>query len=130
PLRTLGQAVRAVAAGRFGSPIDEAGDREFALLARDFNRMATDLEELYRHLEQKVQIKSRELVRSERLASVGFLAAGVAHEIHNPLGIITGYGERALRQLEQQPESPEVRNAIKAITVMCEEAFRCKQITD
>ena len=43
--------------------------------------------------------KSKELVRSERLASVGFLAAGVAHEINNPLSIISGYAELSLKQL-------------------------------
>jgi signal transduction histidine kinase len=128
PLSRIGEAVRTVAGGKFGLPIDTAGDREFALLAADFNRMASELQNLYRELEAKVEIKSKALVRSERLASVGFLAAGVAHEINNPLSIITGYGERAMQQLDRNGADPQrIRNAI---AVMCEEAFRCKQITD
>jgi signal transduction histidine kinase len=128
PLSRIGDAVRTVAGGKFGLPIDTAGDREFALLAGDFNRMAAELQNLYRELEAKVAIKSKALVRSERLASVGFLAAGVAHEINNPLSIITGYGERAMQQLDRNSTDPQrIRNAI---AVMCEEAFRCKQITD
>ena len=55
--------------------------------------MAGELQSLYRDLERKVDEKSRELVKSERLASVGYLAAGVAHEINNPLGIIAAYAE-------------------------------------
>ena len=125
PLRHLGDTVQTFAAGNLDRRIDVGGDREFARLAADFNRMADELRGLYRDLEQQVAAKSRELVRAERLASVGFLAAGVAHEINNPLGIIAGYGERALRQLPADaPDSTR-----KALTVMCEEAFRCKQIT-
>jgi signal transduction histidine kinase len=126
PLRDLGDNVQTFTAGNLDRRINVRGDREFARLAADFNRMADELRSLYRNLEQQVAAKSRELVRAERLASVGFLAAGVAHEINNPLGIIAGYGERALRQLPADaPESTR-----KALTVMCEEAFRCKQITE
>src|SRR5438128_6792417 len=57
-------------------------------LAAAFNDMTNRLDEMYRDLAHQVNERSRQLVRSERLASVGFLAAGVAHEINNPLASI------------------------------------------
>ena len=127
PLQRLRQATRKMAAGEFSDRVEPRGAAEFRELADDFNRMALELRNLYRDLEQKVEAKSRELVRSERLASVGYLAAGVAHEINNPLGVITGYGERAIQQLERGGDG-EV--ALKNLRIMCEEAYRCKSITD
>src|SRR3954452_2208502 len=103
PLRQLGAGVRRVAAGQFRGRVEPQGGDEFAALAADFNRMAAELDGLYRDLEQKVAAKSRELIRSERLASVGYLAAGVAHEINNPLGIISGYAEYSLSELRERP---------------------------
>jgi signal transduction histidine kinase len=130
PLRRLADAARKIAAGRFGDRLEPRGSAEFAALAVDFNRMAAELETVYRDLEQKVATKSKELVRSERLASVGYLAAGVAHEINNPLGIITGYGERAIQQLERGSSDAATAIALKNLRIMCEEAYRCKAITD
>jgi signal transduction histidine kinase len=102
PLRQLGAGVRRIAAGQFRGRVEPTGGDEFAALAADFNRMAAELDGLYRDLEQKVAAKSRELIRSERLASVGYLAAGVAHEINNPLGIISGYAEYSLSELRER----------------------------
>jgi two-component system NtrC family sensor kinase len=127
PLERLRDGVRRIAAGRFEDRLSPEGAAEFADLASDFNRMAGELQELYRDLEQKVAAKSSELVRSERLASVGFLAAGVAHEINNPIGIIAGYAELSLARLREQPHG-DAAEARKALEVICEEAFRCKQI--
>jgi signal transduction histidine kinase len=127
PVRQLAAGARRFAAGHFEQRIATAGDAEFVDLAADFNRMADDLQQTYRNLEDRVRAAGQELARSERLASVGYLAAGVAHEINNPLGIIAGYGERALRQLPPVPENDRVR---QALSVMCDEAFRCKGITD
>ena len=130
PLHTIGDGARAFAKGEFDARITLIGDQEFVALANDFNQMANELSTLYRDLEQKVAAKSKELVQSERLASVGYLAAGVAHEINNPLGIIAGYGERAIQQLSNGLDETSLPRTQKALAVICEEAFRCKQITD
>ena len=128
PLRQLARGVRTVAHGNFEGRVSTDSYAEFAALADDFNRMADELQAVYRDLEQKVATKSRELVRSERLASVGYLAAGVAHEINNPIGIMAGYAEFSLKQLEASREPEHVEEAEKSLRVICEEAFRCKQI--
>ncbi len=126
PLHRLGLATRTIAAGQFADRVPTAGHAEFARLADDFNHMASELHNLYRQLEQKVASKSKELVRSERLASVGYLAAGVAHEINNPIGIIAGHAELMLSKLAQEPHpDPELQHTLR---VICEEAFRCKDI--
>src|SRR5436853_1299724 len=107
-------------------------------LAEAFNDMSGRLREMYGNLAQQVNERSRELVRSERLASVGFLAAGVAHEINNPLNIISGYAELSARQMDPDRAPPEDAEAAaedreqvrQSLRVIREEAFRCKEITE
>ncbi len=129
PLRTLRHGVRRIARGSFDERLEVFADLEFRELADDFNRMAVRLDELYRDLDEKVRSKSKELVRSERLASVGFLAAGVAHEINNPLNIISGHAELSLKHLRQTGTTDEQsRDSADSLEVIREEAFRCKEI--
>ncbi len=86
--------------------------------------MFAGLRALQKNLEDKVRAQAGELARAERLASVGFLAAGVAHEINNPLAVIASEAELAKRQADKGQATPE------ALNIICEEAFRCKAITE
>jgi len=129
PLRRLHSRVRRVAEGEFTERLPEEDTQEFFELSTDFNEMADKLSALYHTLEEQVKQKSRELVQSERLASVGFLAAGVAHEINNPLGIMSGYAELAQRWMTD-PSPPHLDEVRSALDVIRTEAFRCKAITE
>ena len=77
PLNRLRGAARSVAAGDYGKRIPEKGPTEVKDLARELKSMARAVEE-----------RERELVRSERLAAVGKMAAMIAHEVRNPLSSI------------------------------------------
>jgi signal transduction histidine kinase len=133
PLRLLQRGVRHVARGSFDYKINLASGDEMQDLAEAFNDMTAKISLTYTELEQQVHERSRQLVRSERLAGVGFLAAGVAHEINNPLASIAFCAEALDRRLEQMlnpagdPERQMIGNYLKMIQ---EEAFRCKNITE
>jgi two-component system, NtrC family, sensor kinase len=81
---------------------------ELAQLAREFNRMADSLEEQMRAAAREAEgrlVLERELRHKERLASVGRLAAGIAHEMGAPLNVIKGRVEI----LQQRPDLPQER---------------------
>jgi signal transduction histidine kinase len=89
PVARLHEGAARIAAGDLDARIDVATPDEFGSLARQFNAMTASLRQ---HQER--------LVQSEKLAGIGRLAAGVAHEINNPLAVILGYARLLLRRAE------------------------------
>lgn len=128
PVRVLEQAARRITAGERNIEIAVESHDEIGSLANEFKRMASTLQlreqaisDLNRGLERKVwertaelEEKNRllvqtraELVRAEKLAAIGELAAGVSHEINNPLAIIRGNAELLQMTIPPDAESRE-----------------------
>ncbi len=91
---------------------------EIGQLAEAFNRMVGDLEKASAQRQKMEQI----VLQSEKMAAVGQLAGGVAHEINNPLGVILGFAQGVAKRIS--PGDP-FEMPLKSIE---REALRCKQL--
>jgi len=118
PLRALSAATRRVAAGELDVRMPVSGSNELSQLAERFNEMAASLER-----ERDTVLQAFEtLARSQRLATVGQLAAGVAHEVGNPVAAIFGYLDVA----DRDPElSARAADSVKQIR---KEALRIRSL--
>ena len=104
PLDRLVQASHRVAAGDFSKPIPEEGTYdEMGQLIRAFNLMIEKIGEHHRETEGRLTQTQRRLFAAQRLSATGTLAAGIAHEINNPLGGMIN-AARALREGRLDPE--------------------------
>ncbi|MDN3514368.1 MAG: ATP-binding protein [Candidatus Brocadia sp.] len=101
PILQLVRGAKAIGSGNLDHRIAIISENEVGLLAREFNHMAMKLKESYTNLEQKVEERTAQLLRAERLAAVGELAAEVAHEINNPLGGLQNFAS----MIESEPEN-------------------------
>ena len=135
PLRTLVEGSRRVAAGEFNYRIRLPTHDEMSELADALNDMTARFQAIRDDLDRQVQQRTKQVVRSEQLASVGFLAAGVAHEINNPLASIAMCAEslegRIQELLAHVPEAAEQQQVVRTyLSMIQDEAFRCKGITE
>lgn len=117
------EAAELLAEEERGLQLSVPADRELADLVVAFNRMSARLkarrdenQRLIGELEARVEQKTREVLRADRLATLGGIAAGFAHELGNSLNVIRGYTGVALRELpEGHPNRPDLE-AVKRET--------------
>jgi two-component system NtrC family sensor kinase len=136
PLGDLESGAARLSSGDLDHPIPVRGHDEFGQLAEAFNSMMralrnsrVELEEWGHTLEQKVEEATRELhvaqaeaARGEKLASVGLLAAGIAHELNNPLTGVLTFSTLVRKQLPDG--SPEAED----LDLVIQETRRCATI--
>jgi signal transduction histidine kinase len=113
PVRELVAATRHVAGGDLSYIIPETRDDELGMLARSFNNMTRKLSEA-----------RLQLFQSDKLASLGRLAAGVAHEINNPLTGVLTYSSFLLKRTKDQPEVQEDLKVIVRETIRSREIVK------
>jgi len=112
PLSALVDAATRIGAGDLSARVAVSSDGELGLVGRAFDQMAEQLSE-----------HQQRLISIERMAAIGQLAAGVAHEINNPIGVIRGY----LRTMIPEAERDELRRELR---ILDEEATACQRIAD
>ncbi|MBU0639439.1 MAG: cache domain-containing protein [Planctomycetes bacterium] len=136
PIEQMVSVSQSISAGDLSRRVDVTDQSELGELASSFNamldrinQMKSQLEQWAKTLEQKVEQRTQQLIkvqaemaRTERLASVGQLAAGVAHEINNPLGGILTFASLVLEDLP--PDSP-MREDVEEIV---RQTRRCRKI--
>ncbi|OGP57707.1 MAG: hypothetical protein A2V67_16525 [Deltaproteobacteria bacterium RBG_13_61_14] len=123
PLRQILLATERLAQGDLGVRVQAMEENELGALAHAFNRMTEQIQlqqqDLRSHLSalervnRELERTQNQLIFSEKLASVGRLAAGVAHEIGNPLSAILGYLEILKRHPGLGPEQNDLLQRIE-----------------
>ena len=143
PVHRLVMATRRIASGDLQYQVPVESDDELGVLASSFNemeqalaRMRAERLKLLDSLEQQVEERTAalkqaqaRLVQSEKLSSLGRLAASVAHEINNPLAGILTYAKLLIRTLEPgAADDPDRARAVKHLQLVQRETERCTAI--
>jgi len=122
PINRLLAATEKITGGQYGQRLNLSGSAELARLASAFNEMSTALHDKDQQVSQQMAALKQaasdldqareEAIRSEKMASIGLLAAGMAHEIGTPLASIMGYAELLATE---QPGNPAIQDYSRRI---------------
>ncbi|MBW2478103.1 MAG: cache domain-containing protein [Deltaproteobacteria bacterium] len=114
PIRHMTSVIRDIKRGQFHRQMEVASRDELGELAVTFNRMTS-------HLQRNRELEAS-LAQQGKMASLGVLSSGVAHEINNPLGVILGYAGYLEKKLDPADPNHHYIHEIKL------ESKRCKKI--
>jgi len=143
PVKKLIAGTKRIAIGDMDHVIEVKSSDELGVLANYFNRMTRDLrsanEEISdwtKTLEDRVENKTQELqranqmiVQAEKLASIGRLAAIVAHELNNPLAGIVNYAKLLIRRIDNNKlDEQDSEKSRDILNMVMSEALRCGEI--
>ncbi|MFN0158393.1 MAG: sensor histidine kinase [Bacteroidota bacterium] len=143
PVKRLMRGMQLVSSGQLDQKLETTSSDEFGKLAVTFNRMTEDLvtarEELTgwsRTLEQKVEEKTADLERAhkhmvtvEKMASLGNLAATVAHELNNPLEGILTFARLLMKKVKRSTlGEKELQQMHDELKLIADESLRCGNI--
>lgn len=113
PVGELVKATNEVSSGNLGYTIDNPGKDELGILAKSFNGMSKNLAEA-----------KQQLFQADKMASLGRLAAGVAHEINNPLTAVLTYSSFLLNRTKDDPKVQEDLGVIVRETIRSREIVK------
>ena len=126
PINRLLSATGKITGGQYGQRLRVSGSSELARLAESFNEMSTALQNKDQQVSEHVAALEKvntdlrqareEAIRTEKMASIGLLAAGMAHEIGTPLASIMGYAELASAEL---PENRAIQDYARRMSADC-----------